>query len=310
MTKKLDHLSFSMYLASLAEMVEAELNRLLPAEDERPEIMHRAMRYSACGGGKRLRAILVLEAAAICGASREKALPAGAAIEMLHAYSLIHDDLPCMDDDDYRRGKLSNHKKFGEGIAVLAGDALLTRTFAVLADLPALIGVSDATALAIIREVADAAGTAGLIGGQAVDLLAEGLAVDNTDNGQNVETLRYIHTRKTGALFRAALRTGAAIGGVLPPETRHLDQYSEYFGLAFQITDDILDVVGDQSKLGKKVGSDERLQKLTYPRLFGLEASRRMAEEAVEQALAALAPYGEAAGRLAELVVYIGERDR
>jgi geranylgeranyl diphosphate synthase type II len=305
-----DKLSFSRYMASMAEMVESELNRLLPAEDVKPEIIHQAMRYSACGGGKRLRAILVLEAACLCGSTIEKALPASAAIEMLHAYSLIHDDLPCMDDDDYRRGKLSNHKVFGEGIAVLAGDALLTRVFAVLADLPALAGVSDSTSLAIIKEVADAAGTAGLIGGQAVDLLAEGMAIDNIDNGKNVELLHYIHSRKTGALFRAALRTGAAIGGVYPPETHHLDQYIEHFGLAFQITDDILDVVGDQTKLGKKVGSDERLQKLTYPRLFGLEASRRMAKEAVEKALLALSPYGKAARRLSELVVYVAERDR
>ena len=295
-------------LSKAAELVEAELARTLPAQSSAPEIIHQAMRYSTLGAGKRRRALLVLSAAALRGGRATPALPVAAAIEMIHAYSLIHDDLPCMDDDDYRRGKLSNHKVFGEGMAVLAGDALLTQAFIVLADLPARSGLSPAISLAICSEVAQAIGTAGLIGGQVADMEWEGRTPDPQ---QAADLLVFIHTRKTGALFQAALRAGAMAGGLSGADLAAVTEYASQFGLAFQITDDILDVVGDSSLLGKQVGSDERKQKLTYPRLYGLEASRRMAGAAAAAATSALQVFGRSAAVevLDDLAQHVVQRD-
>jgi geranylgeranyl diphosphate synthase type II len=294
------------FMERLAASVEAELNRLLPAESTNPSSIHRAMRYSACGGGKRLRAILAMEAASLRGGPAERALPLAASLEMIHAYSLIHDDLPCMDDDDYRRGKPTNHRVFGEGIAVLAGDALLTQAFVVLGRLPELVGVTPAVALRVVAEVAQAASTAGLVGGQVEDLEAEG-----HEPGRGApELLRAIHTRKTGALFRCSLRTGALIGGLSEAELAHLDRFAQHFGLAFQIVDDVLDVMGDASATGKAVGSDARQAKLTYPRVYGLERSREMAREAVVAAKESLEPFAAAADRLVQLANFVVERDR
>jgi geranylgeranyl diphosphate synthase type II len=293
------------YLLRIGRQVEEMLAHLLPAEETAPATIHRAMRYSALSGGKRLRAMLAVEAARLRSGDGRSALPYAAAIEMIHAYSLIHDDLPCMDDDDYRRGKLTNHKVFGEGIAVLAGDALLTEAFIVLGRLPQLSGVSAELALQIVAEVATAAGTMGLIGGQVADLEAEGKALA----ADAAEVLRFIHSRKTGALFRASLRGGALIGGLMGDDLAHVSRYAECFGLAFQITDDILDVVGDSAALGKSTGSDARKEKLTYPRVFGLERSRAMAQEALAEAQASLAPFGERAEGLRQLAAYCTQRD-
>lgn len=287
-------------------LVEQELDRLLPTEQLAPAIIQRAMRYSACSGGKRLRALLTLYAATLRGGAIEKALPVAAAIEMIHAYSLIHDDLPCMDDAELRRGIPANHKEFGEGMAVLAGDGLLTQAFIVLSDLPALVGISADCSLKIIGEIAQAAGTAGLIGGQVADLQYEGALPPAS---QAAEVLKFIHYKKTGALFRAALRSGAIVAGLGGVELAAVDTYAHNFGLAFQITDDILDVVGDSATLGKQTGGDEQKQKLTYPRLFGLDAARQMAQEAIDAALSALAVFGTCAQPLVALAEHIVGRD-
>jgi geranylgeranyl diphosphate synthase type II len=293
------------YMQRQAALVEAELDRLLPGAERRPSVIHEAMRYSACGGGKRLRAILAMEGAGLRGQAKERALPVAASVEMIHAYSLIHDDLPCMDDDDFRRGQPSNHKVYGEGLAVLAGDGLLAQAFVVLARLPELIGLAAETTVRVVAEVAKAAGTDGLVGGQVADLQAEGAPIEE----QTARTLRFIHERKTGALFRASLVAGALVGGLNGADLLAVERYAEQFGVAFQITDDLLDVEGDTKLLGKAVGSDEKQQKLTYPRLYGLDASRTMAREAIEEAQDSVRTFGEAAKRLIELAEFVIERE-
>lgn len=293
------------YMQQMAALVEEELDRLLPTESEAPGIIHRAMRYSTCGGGKRLRAMLAMEAAGLRGESRLRALPVAASLEMIHAYSLIHDDLPCMDDDDYRRGQPSNHKLFGEGLAVLAGDGLLAEAFVVLSRLPELIGLSPELTVRVIACVAEAASTKGLVGGQVADLQAEGAPVDD----HAAETLRFIHERKTGALFKASLLAGAMVGGLDSEDLAAVSCYAMHFGLAFQIMDDPLDVIGDEERLGKAVGSDQRRQKLTYPRLYGVERSKTMALEAVEAAKESVKRFGAAADRLAQLAAFVVERE-
>lgn len=335
-------LLFEEALAQGARAVEAALELLLPPADAYPAVIHEAMRYSTLGGGKRLRGILVREAARL---GREFAEPqshvpltpsprvtpeamqaAGgvgalsAAVEMIHAYSLVHDDLPCMDDDDMRRGRPTTHKVFGEGMAVLAGDALLTRAFEVLGRLP-WAGVSPGATLAVTGEIAVAAGTAGLVGGQVADLQAEGsLAAtggtagttsdDNRRGPDARELLSFIHAHKTGALFEACLRSGAILGGLDEAALAQVTEYARGFGIAFQIVDDLLDVEGDAGQLGKKTGRDERKGKLTYPALYGLDASRRMAREQVERAKAALVSFGEAGRFLRELAEFVIRRER
>lgn len=288
------------YLHSRAQLVERALEQYLPADDIVPEILHRSMRYSTLGGGKRLRGILALAAAEVAQGSGEAALPLAAALEMIHAFSLIHDDLPCMDDDDWRRGKPSNHKMFGEAIALLAGDALLTRAFYLLTRLSL---PDDAAVVNIVAEVAQAVGSEGLIGGQVVDLQSEGKNVDRA-------TLEYIHRHKTGDLITVALRTGAMVGGAGKDLLASLTTYGREMGLLFQITDDILDVEGDADKLGKPVGSDATQGKATYPALFGMERAKEAARGAAEGAVAALEGLGEDAWPLRELAGYILHRDR
>lgn len=298
-------ISLQQYMQMMATKVEDTLLQLLPTPETLPKSLHQAMRYSACGGGKRLRAILAIEASGLRGAPTERSLPLAASLEMIHAYSLIHDDLPCMDDDDYRRGKPTNHKVFGEAIAVLAGDALLTQAFILLSQLPEISDVPSEVAVRIISEVATAAGSMGLVGGQVVDLESEGM-----EPGQHTyELLRSIHTRKTGALFHCALRSGALLGGLTGTDLDAIDTYAENFGLAFQITDDILDVIGDSTTLGKPTGSDTRHDKLTYPKIFGIERSRDMALEAVEAGKASLSSFGVQADRLIKLAQYVVERN-
>ncbi len=286
------------YLAEQSSIIESALDHLLPKESEYPREIHQAMRYSCLGGGKRLRAVLAMESCQSVGGAGCDALDYACAIEMIHAYSLIHDDLPCMDDDDFRRGKPTNHKVFGEAIAVLAGDALLTYAMQVLAELDL-----DATLLILLfREVTTAIGSQGLIGGQVADLLSEGKSIQS-------DNMEYIHENKTGKLFLASIRGGGLIGGATDAQLAAITRYGQNFGLAFQITDDILDIVGDSKKLGKAVGSDLKLAKSTYPGLYGLEESSRMANDCVMQCHQALTSLPGQSCVLRELAQFVLDRD-
>ncbi len=278
-------------------LVDRALDEMLPPAY--PPVIYEAMRYSLFAGGKRLRPILLMAAADAAGGDGAKYLHVACGLEMIHTYSLIHDDLPAMDDDDYRRGKLTNHKVYGDGMAVLAGDGLLTAAFEAMLGQS---GVDPATLVAVVREVAAAAGAAGMVGGQAVDLQSEGQEIDG-------DTLKYMHRAKTGALFRAAIRAGAMLAGASAAKLAALTEYAEQFGLAFQITDDILDVTGDEAKIGKPVGSDEKNSKATYVSLHSLAEARQMAAAAVAAALAALEGFGPEAAVLRELVDYLLARD-
>ncbi|GAW30817.1 polyprenyl synthetase family protein [Carboxydocella sp. JDF658] len=284
-------------------LVEDWLEEVLPGPELEPGRLHEAMLYSLFAGGKRLRPALVLGAVEAVGGEVQAALPAAAALEMIHTYSLIHDDLPAMDNDDYRRGKPTNHKVFGEATAILAGDALLTLAFELLAAHLPGAGVSPEIALRVIREIAEAAGTQGMIGGQMADMEAQGQQV-------NGEQLEKIHRRKTGALFRAAVRVGGLIGGATPEQLAALSHYAEQLGLAFQITDDILDITGDPAKMGKDKNSDLKNCKATYPSLYGLEQARIMAEKAVTAAIKTLGIFGAKAEFLKETALFLLKREQ
>lgn len=289
------------YLRERAALVDAGLERYLPGEDVLPAVLHQAMRYSVFAGGKRLRPILVMAACEAVGGAPERVLHAACAMEMIHTYSLIHDDLPAMDDDDFRRGRPTNHKVYGEANAILAGDALLTEAFRLFADPAANRECDPAAVLRVIETVARCAGSQGMVGGQVVDMEAEGKPIDYA-------TLQYIHTRKTGALFLASIQTGAWLGGGGDAQLAALTRYGETAGLAFQIADDILDIIGDQAVLGKDVGSDQARGKATYPALLGLSEARRRAEELRDLALTALEPLGASAEPLRALARYIVDR--
>lgn len=282
--------------------VEQLLEAALPAADLPPQILHEAMRYSTLGGGKRLRALLSIAACEAVGGEAEQAFGLAAAVEMVHAYSLIHDDLPCMDDDDLRRGKPTNHRVYGEAMAVLAGDALLTEAFLLLSKLPEQYRLSPEVALQVSSELALGICSRGMVGGQAADLAAQGAEPSEA-------ALKYIHSRKTGALFTAALRGGVLIGGGTAGELEQITCYGTNFGLAFQITDDILDQVGGAEQTGKTTGSDQRLNKQTYPRLYGLTESQARARVCVEKCLEALEGFSDRAWFLRELAVFILKRD-
>lgn len=281
------------------ELVESELPKQL-RQSGKPldETLTESMEYSLMAGGKRLRPILLMAAADAAGAKGEDFLASACAIEMIHTYSLIHDDLPAMDNDDYRRGKLTNHKIYGAGIATLAGDALLTLAFEVMTR----EDVSPEIKLAVIQEMSAAAGPQGMVGGQAVDLESEGKRIP-------LEKLREMHLGKTGALFKAAIRSGAILAKADEKTLAALTDYALAFGLSFQITDDILDVVGDEATIGKPVGSDERNNKSTYVTLTSLEEARRLAREAVDDGLKAIAPLGDKAKFLGALLEYLISRD-
>jgi geranylgeranyl diphosphate synthase type II len=286
------------YLAQQQRLVDAELDRLVPPEPTPPETIHRAMRYSLFAGGKRIRPILCIEAAGTIPCECPAVLAAACSLEMIHTYSLIHDDLPALDNDDYRRGKLTNHKVFGDAMAILAGDGLLTLAFQVLAQLDA----PDYTKTRLIAELATASGTVGgMIGGQVADLEGEG----KPPSAQLLET---IHRAKTGALLRATLRMGAMAAGADIEQYEALSCYGEHVGLAFQIVDDILDVEESSEALGKTAGKDAAQHKITFPAVYGLETSRQMAREECERAHAVLVPFGERALRLHELADLIVQR--
>jgi geranylgeranyl diphosphate synthase type II len=286
------------YLAHQQQLVEAELDRLVPPESTPPETIHRAMRYSLFAGGKRIRPILCMESAYAAGGEMDGVAPCACSLELIHTYSLIHDDLPALDNDDYRRGKLTNHKVFGDAMAILAGDSLLTLAFQVLAQLP----VADDRRTRLIAELATASGTVGgMIGGQVADLEGEGKA-------PTAELLESIHRAKTGALLRASLRMGAIYAGASDEQYSALSCYGEHIGLAFQIVDDILDVEESSAALGKTAGKDAAQHKITCPAVYGLEASHRMAEEECARAHRVLAPFGDRAARLHELADHIVRR--
>jgi geranylgeranyl diphosphate synthase type II len=308
--------SLDAYLCDKRALVDRALDAALPPREGCPDSLRQAMRYSLLAPGKRLRPLLVILACEACGGSDRDALPAACAVEMVHTYSLIHDDLPAMDDDDLRRGRPTCHKQFGEALAILAGDALLTLAFEVLAE-----GYSALAAAGCTRELARGAGACGMVGGQVVDLASEGRLTATTEGERSgLEQLEALHGRKTGALFRSALRMGlwATLGtfSKVPPDLaesstmRILDDYGRRFGLAFQITDDLLDVEGSADQTGKRVRKDAGRGKLTYPGLLGVADSRRRAERLCREACEVLAPLGPAANRLAQLARYVVERDR
>jgi geranylgeranyl diphosphate synthase type II len=290
-----------VYLQERRRLVDAALDGFLPSEDTRPPSVHRAMRYSVLAGGKRLRPILVIAGAEVVGASPSAVMPTACAMELIHTYSLIHDDLPAMDDDDYRRGRLTNHKVFGDAIAILAGDALLTYAFQLVAQNATVPGVDPKVVCDVVAEIAEAAGTGGMVGGQVVDIESEGKTI-------TAEELEYIHVHKTAALLRVSLSVGARLGGADAAALAAVADAGQSLGLAFQIVDDILDVEGNLETLGKTAGSDERKQKVTYPALHGVEASRREARRLIERTKSRLSVFGARSAPLCALANFVVER--
>ncbi|AEF94944.1 Polyprenyl synthetase [Desulfotomaculum nigrificans CO-1-SRB] len=293
-------MSYQDQLKSYALAVDKALNEYLPAAEVYPSTIHEAMRYSVFAGGKRLRPILTIAAAEAVGGSMEQVMPVACALELIHTYSLVHDDLPAMDNDDFRRGRPTNHKVYGEAMAILVGDALLTQAFEVIAG--TAVKVSPDKVNQVTLEIARAAGSLGLIGGQVVDTLSEDQVIDG-------QVLEYIHRHKTGALFRVAVRAGAILSGASAEELAALTTYAEQMGLAFQIKDDLLDIEGDEAKIGKPVGSDVKNKKATYPALYGLEKAREMAARAAAEAVAALEIFGPKAEFLRSIMHFIINRD-
>ncbi len=291
-------MKLTQYMAERKALIDEALDRYLPSAESYPPAIYGAMRYSLFGGGKRLRPILALAACEAVGGERDVALPLACALELVHTYSLIHDDLPALDDDELRRGRATSHIVFGEGVAILAGDALLTHAFGLMADPEKNPSPDPSLRLRVIHRFAEAIGCRGMIGGQVVDIQSEGREID-------AETLDYIHSRKTGALIRVSLWAGGALGGGGERELEALEGYGERVGLAFQVVDDILDEVGESRELGKPTGRDRLSRKATYPALWGLEASRRKARELMEEAVGCLEPLGKGGELLAELAEFI-----
>jgi geranylgeranyl diphosphate synthase type II len=298
------------YLQEKKEIVDSALERYFPSqpvvdrEEGFPISLHRAIRHSLFAGGKRIRPILSIASFEAAGGTGDGILPFACAIEMIHTYSLIHDDLPALDNDDYRRGKPTCHKVFGEAIGILAGDALLTEAFKLMTNRPVRNGVSggEGQVLDLINEVAQAAGMLGMVGGQVVDIESEGKEVD-------LPTIQYIHTRKTGALILASVRVGAKLGTDNEETLRAFTRYGERVGLAFQIADDILNVEGKAHLLGKNTGGDLSKRKATYPSLLGIGESKRRAKELVELAVNALTPFGPETDPLREIAWFIISRE-
>ena len=290
-------------LACYASQIEEALVEALPSDPDTPPDLLEAMRYSLMAGGKRLRPILVLLATEACGADPRDAMPAACAVEMVHTYSLIHDDLPAMDDDDLRRGQPTSHVAFGEAMAILAGDALLTRAFEILAaDLP-----DPVVAAECCRVLASAGGSDGMVGGQVADLAATNTSPESVDDP--LQVLGDIHRRKTGRLLAASLELGAVVAGAEKQVRESLLDYGQQVGLAFQVADDLLDVEGDINRTGKTSGRDAHLGKWTYPALAGNDTSRRLARNCIASACAAVEPLGEAGEPLKVLAEFVIERD-
>lgn len=295
-----EHPDFTRFAAESQRRVEAALDQFLPSERMHPAQLHRAMRYSILGGGKRVRPLLVYAAGRLVGATDNALDAAACAVECIHAYSLIHDDLPAMDDDELRRGKPTCHKAFGEAEAILAGDALQALAFHVLAH--SFDGPDAARRLKMIELLAQAAGSRGMVGGQSIDLAAVGRELD-------IAELEDMHIHKTGALIRASVLLGALCANHVEDSDRDaLDHFGKYIGLAFQVQDDILDVTATTATLGKRAGADQALNKPTYPSLLGINGARERARELHQAALDSLAPLGQRAGLLRGLSSYIIDR--
>lgn len=290
--------AFKCRLAQMTATVQDALEAYLGRDKSVPTTLREAMLYSLQAGGKRLRPAVVMLSCVACGASEAAALPAAAAMEMIHTYSLIHDDLPAMDDDDYRRGRPANHKVFGDGIAILAGDALLTYAFNVLAREVA----DDGRSRQLVLELSQGAGAAGMIGGQVADL-------QSPQSQHDLDRLNYIHTHKTAMLFRAAGRMGAASAGADADEVETLGEYGLKLGLAFQIIDDLLDVTGDSEAMGKATGKDARIGKLTYPSILGLEQARLQADAHIDEALSLAEKLGSEGEPLRQLAIMAANRN-
>ncbi|HVA78632.1 MAG TPA: farnesyl diphosphate synthase [Candidatus Binataceae bacterium] len=290
------------YLKERAELVQKALERAVAADDGADARLFDAMRYSLLGGGKRLRPILALAACEAVGGALEAALGLACAVEMIHTYSLIHDDLPCMDNDDLRHGRPTNHKVYGDAIATLAGDALVTDAFKILAR-SALDGVAVQRVLATVAELSEAAGSGGMVGGQVIDILSERKRL-------GLDELKLLHSKKTGAMFRASILGGARLGGASDAELEALDAYAHALGLAFQVVDDILDIEATTEQMGKRTGKDEAAGKNTFPALMGLEESHGFARELERRAHDALAGFGARAQALRQIATFVVERGR
>ena len=295
-------MDLKVYMKEQCARVDAALDRFLPRETVLPHSLHRAMRYSVFAGGKRVRPILLLASCQAVGGDTERAVPAACAMEMIHTYSLIHDDLPAMDDDDFRRGNPTSHKVFGEAIAILAGDALLTEAFRLTSDPVFTGGCEPSGLLAVIHEIATCAGSHGMVGGQVIDMESEG------QQDIDLATVQYIHTHKTGALIKASVVAGAILGGAAGQQLAAITRYGEAAGLAFQIADDILDIEGTTEEIGKDAGSDEARGKATYPAVIGLSAAKGEARAMMDEALRALDVFGPEADALREIARYIVQR--
>jgi geranylgeranyl diphosphate synthase type II len=291
------------YLNEKRSIVNDALGRLFPRAEGPASDIVRAMSYSVSAGGKRLRPILCMAGAEAVGGSGSRVLPIACALELIHTYSLIHDDLPVMDDDDLRRGKPTSHKVFGDALALLAGDGLLTEAFHLMTDRESMENLSGGPLLKVIHLIAEAAGHRGMVGGQVVDIQSEGRDVD-------FELVRFIHRHKTGALIAVSVTSGALIAGGSDEEVEAISVYGRRIGLAFQIADDILDIEGDSKKMGKGVGGDIRKKKMTYPSAIGLEKSKETQKEMIGQALESLNRFGEKADPLREIARYIIERKK
>ncbi|PTY01904.1 farnesyl-diphosphate synthase [Verrucomicrobia bacterium LW23] len=291
-------MDFARYWSTRQERVEQALNTVLPSAETRPRTIHDAMRYSIFAGGKRLRPILCLAAAEVIGGEYENALPLACAVEIVHTYSLIHDDLPCMDNDDFRRGKPTSHKVYGEGMAVLAGDALLTIAFEAAAGARATERYNHA---AMILELARASGSQGMVAGQVADIEGEGKKI-------SVEDLQYIHLNKTAALITASIRLGGMAANAEPAQLDALTTFGRSLGLAFQVIDDILDITQTTEQLGKSAGKDVAAQKATYPALLGLDRAREIADELTTASRSALQPFGEKGKPLEMIADYLLDR--
>jgi len=297
-------MDINRYLQEKKEIVDSALERYLPKKEELTSNLHQAMQHSLFAGGKRIRPILSIASFEAVGGKGEGVLPFACALEMIHTYSLIHDDLPAIDNDDYRRGKPTCHKVFGEAIAILAGDGLLTEAFRLMTNQPGKdqpLG-DEVLVLDLIREVAQAAGVLGMVGGQVVDIESEGKTVD-------LPTVQYIHTHKTGAMILASVRVGARLGGAMETDLKVLTRYGENLGLAFQIADDVLNVEGKAVLMGKKTGTDLFKGKATYPSVLGIEESKKRSKELVGMAVDALNSLGPEADPLREIARFIIARE-
>jgi len=292
----------SSRFSKLREEIDLELHRIFKSRGDIPSKLLASMKYSLFAGGKRLRPMLAVASAQAVGGDSAKALPTAVAFELIHTYTLIHDDLPAMDDDDLRRGIATNHKKFGEATAILAGDALLTLAFEIIAE-PLSNGstILPSIQVKVLQKVAQAVGAEGTVGGQEVDMECEECDGD-------IKKLEYIHTRKTGAMITAAVEAGGIIGGGDEQALKSLTKYGNSVGHAFQIIDDILDVTGETSKMGKSVGSDEGNGKMTYPLLIGLEESKKLADKMIDEALTALPDLNGDTSTLKGIAEFIGKR--